>query len=284
MKIVHTIAEVRSAVAAARDAGQRIGLVPTMGALHAGHLSLVEAARTACDFVVVSIFVNPTQFGPDEDLDTYPQTLDADAEACRQMGVDVIFAPAANEMYAAGFETFVEVDHLAETMCGSSRPGHFRGVCTVVCKLLNIVRPGAAFFGRKDYQQAAILRRMVEDLNINVEIVVCPIVREPDGLAMSSRNVNLSASQRAEAVKLSQALFAARDAVTAGQTDADAIRRQIADALETIADSRIDYVAVVNPDTLADLDQIDGPVLMAVAVFVGEVRLIDNVLVKRSSA
>ena len=283
MKIVHTIAEVRNAVAAARGNGQRIGLVPTMGALHAGHLSLVEAARTACDFVVVSIFVNPTQFGPDEDLDTYPQTLDADAEACRQMGVDVIFAPAANEMYAAGFETFVEVDHLAETMCGSSRPGHFRGVCTVVCKLLNIVRPGAAFFGRKDYQQAAILRRMVEDLNINVEIVVCPIVREPDGLAMSSRNVNLSTTQRSEAVKLSQALFAARDAVTAGQTDADAIRRQIADALEAIADSRIDYVAVVDPDTLADLDQIDGPVLMAVAVFVGKVRLIDNVLVKRSS-
>ena len=190
----------------------------------------------------------------------------------------MIFAPATNEMYAVGFETFVEVDHLAETMCGSSRPGHFRGVCTVVCKLLNIVRPGAAFFGRKDYQQAAILRRMVEDLNIDVEIVVCPIVREPDGLAMSSRNVNLSASQRAEAVKLSQALFAARDAVTAGQTDADAIRRRIAKTLETIADSRIDYVAVVDPDTLADVDQIDGPVLMAVAVFVGEVRLIDNVL------
>jgi pantoate--beta-alanine ligase len=280
MQQVCHIAEVRAAVAAARGAGGRIGLVPTLGNLHAGHLSLITAARDACRFVVVSVFVNPTQFGPDEDFADYPRTLETDAEACRQAGVDLLFAPSAAEMYPEGFQTYVEVEQLGEPMCGASRPGHFRGVCTVVAKLLNIVRPDAAFFGQKDAQQAAIVRRMARDLDLGVEIVVCPIVRDADGLALSSRNRYLSAAQRVEALKLSRALFAARDAVAGGQADAEAIRRQIRDALADVQEGRTDYVAVVDPQTLEDVDRVGGEVLIAAALFVGTTRLIDNVLVR----
>jgi len=280
MVVAERIGQVREHVGRARCDGRRIGLVPTMGALHAGHAGLIRRARAETGCVVVSIFVNPTQFGPGEDLARYPRPRDADIEVCRREGVDLVFAPAVEEMYPAGFATTVRVAGLAETMCGAFRPGHFDGVCTVVAKLLAIVQPDAAYFGEKDAQQLAIVRRMVADLNLPVEVRPCPLVREPDGLAMSSRNAHLSPEERRQALALSAALAEAREAILAGQRDAAAVADRTRRRLEAAPGVRLEYAAVVDPDTLAALGRIGPQVLVAVAARVGATRLIDNVLLR----
>lgn len=279
MQIVRTIAEARAAVAAARAQGRTVGLVPTMGALHEGHLSLIRAARAACDVVVATIFVNPKQFGPTEDFAKYPRTFDADCDLLRAEEVDILFAPAVDEMYPPGATTFVEVAEISDRLDGVSRPGHFRGVATVVAKLFNIVAPDRAFFGQKDAAQVAILRRMVRDLNFPLEIVVCPIVREPDGLAMSSRNGYLSADDRHRALILSRTLRHIEQQIATGVTSAAAL---IATGLGVLAQqpsARLDYLRVVDPDTLADIPDIGKGALIAIAAWIGSTRLIDNILI-----
>lgn len=280
MIVVNTIVETRKVLAEARRAGKTIGLVPTMGALHAGHASLIDAAAKDCDVVVVSIFVNPTQFGPNEDYEKYPRAPKADAAMCKQHGAAMIFAPSPREMYGpeirAGLTT-VSVARLSETLCGRSRPGHFTGVCTVVAKLFNITQPDRAYFGAKDYQQVTILRRMTDDLNLPVEIVTCPIVREADGLAMSSRNVYLSAAERKQATALHAALQIARELVQKRHPPAKDVIQTIREKI--IADAplgEIDYVQLVDPDTLEDVTTTDRPVQAVLAVKFGGARLIDN--------
>lgn len=279
MQVLRTITEARSVIREMRTLGKTVGLVPTMGALHEGHLSLVRASRGSCEATVVSIFVNPTQFGPNEDLVKYPRTFEADCAALEREGVDAVFAPSAGEMYAPGASTFVEVEGLSARLDGGSRPGHFRGVATVVAKLFNIVGPDRAFFGQKDAAQVAVLRKMVRDLNFPVELVVCPIVREPDGLAMSSRNRYLSAEERRQALALHGALGEIERLAAAGVTDA----RELIAAAEAVLASeslvRVDYCRVVDPDTLEDVANVRGGALAAVAAFVGTTRLIDNVLI-----
>jgi len=274
------IDQVRRAVREARGGGRKVGLVPTMGALHEGHASLIRAARGEAGCVVVSIFVNPTQFGPGEDLGRYPRPLEKDMAVCRREGVDVVFTPSAAEMYPDGFATGVRVAGLSEKMCGAFRPGHFDGVCTVVAKLFTIVRPDVAYFGEKDAQQLAIIRRMAADLDLPLEIRGCPLVREPDGLAMSSRNAYLSADERRRAPALSAALAEAKLALAAGERDAAKVAAAVRRRLEAAAGVEIQYVAVVDPDTLADLARIADKVLVAVAAKVGATRLIDNVLLR----
>ncbi|HET6576577.1 MAG TPA: pantoate--beta-alanine ligase, partial [Fimbriiglobus sp.] len=281
--VVPTIAEVRAAVAAARARGLTVGFVPTMGALHEGHAALVRAARQGTGFVVVSIFVNPTQFGPREDFARYPRTLDADRVMCGDAGADMIFAPTAEEMYPTDLLTSVEVAKLDEVLEGASRPGHFRGVCTVVLKLLNIVLPDVAYFGQKDAQQARIVRRMVRDLNVPVTIQVEPTIRESDGLAMSSRNRYLSAAERAVAPLIYSALRTARDRALAGETDATRLESALAADLAAIPGARVDYARVVDADTLRPLSRLDRPALAVVAVFLGTTRLIDNITIPRPS-
>jgi len=279
MQIVRTIAETRAAVAAARAQGRTVGLVPTMGALHEGHLSLIRAARAACDVVVATIFVNPKQFGPTEDFAKYPRTFDADCDLLRAENVDILLAPGLDEMYPPGATTFVEVAEISDRLDGVSRPGHFRGVATVVAKLFNIVAPDRAFFGQKDAAQVAILRRMVRDLNFPLEIVVCPIVREQDGLAMSSRNSYLSADDRHRALILSRTLRHIEQQIATGVTSAAAL---IATGLGVLAQqpsARLDYLRVVDPDTLADISDIGKGALIAIAAWIGPTRLIDNTLI-----
>ena len=279
MRILRTIAEARAAVAGLRTQSRSIGLVPTMGALHEGHLSLVRAAKTACDAVVVSLFVNPTQFGPNEDFSKYPRTFENDCALLQADGVDLLFAPDASEMYPAGAETFVEVEQVSNRLDGQSRPGHFRGVATVVTKLFNIVTPDQAFFGQKDAAQVAVLRRMVRDLNFDLALVVCPIVREPDGLAMSSRNRYLSAEDRKHALVLSRALTAAEQQVAAGVADSDALLAAGRAVLAAEPAVRLDYFSIVDPDTLEDRPDVSSGALIAVAAWVGPARLIDNLLI-----
>lgn len=274
-----TVAEIRAALDTARAGGARVGLVPTMGALHEGHLSLIRAARAETDVVVVSIFVNPTQFGPNEDYDRYPRDLTKDLGLVDQAGGDLIFNPSAEEMYAPDRSTWVEVEGLTEGLCGRSRPGHFRGVCTVVTKLVAICQPERAYFGEKDAQQLAVIQRMVRDLNIRVEIVPCPIVREEDGLAMSSRNVRLTPEARAQAPALHRALQAARAAVEKGERSAAALERIVRAVLAEAPLGEIDYVEIVRADDLTAVNTIAGACLIAVAVRFGGVRLIDNVKV-----
>ncbi len=276
--VVATVAELRQALAEARRQRLTIGLVPTMGALHAGHRSLIKSARARNEFVVVSIFVNPTQFGPHEDLSRYPRPFDEDVRQCAEVGVDLIFHPEPAVMYPPGFRTFVEVTGLQDVLEGASRPGHFRGVATVVLKLLNLVQPDRAYFGQKDAQQALIIQQMVRDLDVPVEIVVCPIVREPDGLALSSRNRYLEPDQRRQAGVLSQALDEARHLFLAGERSAARLAAALRSRIDSILGATLDYVAVVDASTLGPIDQIDRPVLLALAVRFGETRLIDNVL------
>lgn len=254
-----------------------LGFVPTMGALHAGHKSLIERARKENDLVVVSIFVNPTQFGPGEDFEKYPRTFEADEKICAQAGADAIFFPDKKAMYVENARTFVEVGGLQDVLCGMSRPGHFRGVATVVTKLFNVVRPTRAYFGRKDAQQLRIIQTMTRDLNIPVEIVPCEIVREPDGLAMSSRNKYLSPPQRKQALCLSQALAHCKKAVIGGERDAMKLIGEMAEIVEDATDGEIDYIAIVNAETLEDVAMIGGECLAAMAVKIGQTRLIDNV-------
>ncbi len=278
-RLATQISECRDVVTAAKSGGLRVGLVPTMGALHAGHLSLIEKARSECGFVAVSIFVNPTQFGPKEDLSGYPRPFERDVQLCTRAGVDLVFHPTAETIYGSDFKTYVEVHDLQNVLCGASRPGHFRGVATVVLKLFNIIQPDVAYFGQKDAQQALVLSRMVRDLNVPVQLSVCPIVREPDGLAMSSRNVYLSESERASAPVLFRALLAMRDQIASGERDADSLIAHAATMISASPHTRIDYIAIVDRETLAPLTKVEGDILIALAVFVGTTRLIDNVMV-----
>ena len=280
MKIVKTIKEIREIVMQQQKMGRTIGLVPTMGYLHKGHLSLVEEARRNNDFIVMSIFVNPTQFGQNEDFDKYPRDLVRDARLAEDAGVDVIFSPEAGEMYPEGYKTYVNVEGITEVLCGKSRPGHFRGVTTVVCKLFNIVKPDRAYFGQKDAQQAAVIKKMVRDLDFDIEIVTCPIVREEDGLAMSSRNVYLDEQQRKSALILSKSLFEARRRILEGERDKQKILDNILQMLHTEKSAEVDYVEIVNADTLEDIEEIKGKVLIALAVKFGTTRLIDNIILE----
>ncbi len=278
MRTIRTIGELRAWLGNARAEGRTVGLVPTMGAFHAGHHSLMRAARAEQDAIVVSLFVNPAQFNDTGDLAAYPRTEANDAAEAAELGVDVLFAPPTSEIYPEGFSTTVSVGGLSEVLEGAERgPGHFAGVCTVVNKLLNIVGPDVAYFGQKDAQQVAVVKRMVRDLDMPVRIEVLPTVREPDGLALSSRNVRLSRSDRARALGLSRALHAAREAVAAGERDADRVR---AAALEELTDVDAEYLAIVDPVSFTELTTIVAPALVAVAAHVGPVRLIDNLVVE----
>jgi pantoate--beta-alanine ligase len=277
MRTLRTVAEMREHVARARDAGRSIGLVPTMGAFHGGHHALMRAARERCDEVVVWLFVNPTQFNEASDLAAYPRDEARDAAEAAELGVDVLFAPSVEEVYPDSFATTVRVEGLADVLEGAQRgPGHFAGVCTVVTKMLNMVTPDLAFFGQKDAQQVAVLRRMVADLNIPVQLVVMPTVREPDGLALSSRNVLLGAADRRRALALSRALRAAESAIAGGERDAGAITET---ARAAMADVEPEYLALVDPDSFQPIQNVNGRVLVAVAARVGDTRLIDNTII-----
>ena len=283
MKVCHTIDEMHAALRAARREGRTVGLVPTMGALHEGHLSLVRMARAQCDLVVVSIFINPLQFGPHEDLAKYPRNFDRDRDLLEREGVEVIFAPTVEEMYPAGAITYVTVEALSDRLCGRSRPGHFRGVTTVVSKLFHIVEPDRAFFGQKDAAQSVIIRRMVRDLDIPVQVVIGPIVREPDGLAMSSRNAYLDASQRLSALVLHRSLLAVQERFDRGERKVQALIEAGKQVFSEDPSVRLDYLEIVDPETLDPVDDLSQRALVAVAAFVGKARLIDNVVLSESA-
>jgi pantoate--beta-alanine ligase len=283
MNVLTTIEAMRSASRAAKTAGKRVGFVPTMGALHEGHLSLVRSAKAQCDVVAASIFVNPTQFGPNEDFSKYPRAFERDRELFAKEGVELLFAPAVEEMYPAGAVTYVTVEGMSERLCGKSRPGHFRGVTTVVCKLFNIVEPDIAFFGQKDAAQVAIIRRMVRDLDIPVEIAVCPIVREADGLAMSSRNTYLDLQQRKAALVLYRSLQKVKREFESGESNAAKLAEQGRKLFAQEPSLRLDYLEIVDPDNLEPLDNIESSALVAVAAFLGATRLIDNFILLRKS-
>lgn len=278
MEIITTVAEMKARVREWKEQGLTIGLTPTMGALHEGHMSLMEAARKECDRVVTSVFVNPLQFGPDEDYDNYPRDLERDAGIAESKGVDVVFHPSVEEMYPENYNTYVVMETLTDTLCGASRPGHFRGVCTVVNKLFNIVQPNKAFFGQKDAQQLAIIMRMVSDLNMNLEVIGCPIVREEDGLAKSSRNTYLSPEERTAALCLSRAIFKAKDMIENGERDSAVISKVVTDTIEEEPLARIDYVEVVNLGNMQPVGTLPESGLVAIAVYIGSTRLIDNYL------
>jgi pantoate--beta-alanine ligase len=276
VKICRTVEEMAAYSRQNRSSGEKLGLVPTMGALHDGHMSLVKHSVADNDTTVVSIFVNPTQFAPDEDLDEYPRDLVADSAKLEEAGVDCLFLPEPNTMYPEGYKTYVIQEELPDALCGASRPGHFRGVLTVVLKLFNIVMPSDSYFGRKDYQQSVVIQQMVTDLDLPVHIHVLPVIREADGLAMSSRNRYLSLQERTDALCLYRSLCAGRDIIGGGETSAAAVTREMSRILEGTASSRVDYLAVVEPDTLKDVSCIERPVVLAAAVYIGNVRLIDN--------
>jgi pantoate--beta-alanine ligase len=278
MQIFDTVSGLRQFLAAHRAASKRIGLVPTMGYLHAGHLSLVHAAQRECDVVVMSIFVNPKQFGPQEDFTTYPRDLESDLRQAREAGVDAVFTPAVEEMYPPGFLTEVAVHELTAPLCGAARPGHFNGVTTVVAKLFNIVGPDRAYFGQKDYQQVTVLRKMTTDLCMPLEVITCPTVREPDGLAMSSRNAYLSPAERQAALVLSQALRLAKERLAQGERQGARLTATLRDYIAKEPLARIEYAAVCDPDTLQEVKQIFGTILVVLAVYIGKTRLIDNTL------
>lgn len=276
LRVFTTIAGIQAETIRQRRLGRRIGLVPTMGALHEGHLSLVQVARERADVIVATIFVNPTQFGPGEDLAKYPRTLDADLAALSAAGCDLVFVPSTSDMYPPGSSTFVEPPAVSQPLEGICRPGHFRGVATIVLKLLNIIPADVACFGQKDYQQAQVIRRMVADLNLPIEIVVCPIIREPDGLAMSSRNRYLSPAERQQALALSQALNEAERLVASGVLDSEPILTAMGNKLRSAGITRIDYVTLANPESLAEVPRIEGSAVALIACHIGNTRLIDN--------
>jgi pantoate--beta-alanine ligase len=281
LKTFVTIAEMRAASRQSRRSGKRLGFVPTMGALHEGLLSLVRAAREAADVVAASIFVNPTQFAPNEDLASYPRSFERDCELLARAGVDLLFAPSIEEMYPSGAVTWVTVEELSNKLDGRSRPGHFRGVTTVVSKLFHIVEPDIAFFGQKDAAQVAIIRRMVRDLNLPVEVAVCPIVREPDGLAMSSRNAYLNPEQRKSALVLHRSLTRVQELAHKGEVSADVLASRGRKEFAAEPSVRLDYFEIVNPETLDPIEDISNGALIAVAAYVGSTRLIDNFLITR---
>lgn len=276
MKISGSISEVRQIVKEWRKEGLTVGLVPTMGYLHEGHKSLIDKAVKENDRVVVSVFVNPIQFGPTEDLASYPRDLERDAKLCEEAGANLIFHPEKEEMYFDDFSTFVEVQGVSKGLCGKSRPIHFRGVCTVVTKLFNIVKPDRAYFGQKDAQQLAVVKRMVRDLNMDIEIIGCPIIREEDGLAKSSRNTYLSPEERKAAVILSKSLKLGKEAIEAGERDCKKIIDIITNNINTEKLAKIDYVEIVDPLSIENIDKIENSALVAMAVYIGKTRLIDN--------
>ena len=277
MKVSNTIELVRQLVKNARKGGKTIGFVPTMGALHAGHVSLIEAARQKCDYVVVSIFVNPTQFGPNEDFDKYPRPIEEDLKKCEEAGADLVFNPTPREMYPEKNITWVNVEKLTDNLCGRSREGHFRGVTTVCAKLFNIVTPDFAFFGQKDAQQAIVIKRMVADLNMPLEIVVCPIVREENGLAMSSRNKYLSPQEREDAAYIYKSLLKCGEMIDEGCRKTETIIAQMRNILEQKVSIKIEYVSIVDEKTLENIEIIQDKALAAIAVRIGSTRLIDNI-------
>ena len=280
MKVVKTINEVREQVKAWKAEGLTVGLVPTMGYLHEGHGSLIKNSVEENDRTVVSDFVNPMQFGPSEDLESYPRDIDKDSAYCESLGADLIFNPEPEEMYNEGFSTYVDMDVLTEELCGLSRPVHFRGVCTVVNKLFNIVTPNKAYFGQKDAQQLAIIKHMVEDLNMDIEIVGCPIIREEDGLAKSSRNTYLSPEERQAALILSKTIELGKQIVANGETDAEVLVEAMKNNIETEPLAKIDYVKAVNGLTMQQQKEIKAPMLVAMAVYIGKTRLIDNFIIE----
>jgi len=284
MLTVHSAAEMTALSREGRRAGKRVGFVPTMGALHQGHTSLVRAARSRADVVVASIFVNPAQFGPKEDFSRYPRTLEADSALLRAENTDYLFYPSVDEMYPPGASAWVNVEGICDKLDGRSRPGHFRGVATVVSKLFHIVQPDLAFFGQKDAAQAAIIRKLVRDLSFDVEVVVCPIVREPDGLALSSRNVYLTPEQRKQATVLYRSLMRVQNLADQGERDAGPLAEVGRQVMSEIPSVRLDYFEIVAPDTLDPVSDISGGALIAVAAYVGETRLIDNILLSGTGA
>jgi pantoate--beta-alanine ligase len=279
MKVAKTIESVRKLVKAAHRKGKKIGFVPTMGALHIGHISLIESAARKCDFVVVSIFVNPTQFGPSEDFKKYPRPIKKDLAICRKAGVDVVFAPAAGRMYPRENLSWVDVKKLTEPLCGKFRQGHFRGVTTVCAKLFNIVMPDVAYFGQKDAQQAIVVKRMVADLNMPLKIVVCPTIRQADGLAVSSRNQYLTGRQKKDAAYIYKALKKSKSLIKAGTTKSKTTISEMKKILHQVPSIKIEYISIVDAETLQDVEKLTGKVLIAVAVKIGSTRLIDNILV-----
>lgn len=281
MKIVQTVEEVRQQVKEWRNAGYSVGLVPTMGYLHEGHKSLIDRAVAENDKVVVSVFVNPMQFGPTEDLASYPRDLQRDAELCETAGAALIFHPEPEDMYPKDFSTFIDMNTLTKGLCGKSRPIHFRGVCTVVGKLFHIVQPDRAYFGQKDAQQLAVIRHMVQDLDFNLEVIGCPIIREADGLAKSSRNTYLSPQERQAALVLWRSLEKGREQIEKGERDAKKIIQAVTEELEAEPLARIDYVELVDWNTLEPVEKLEGPVLNAIAVYIGNTRLIDNHIYER---
>jgi pantoate--beta-alanine ligase len=278
MEVAKTIESLRSLIRAARGTGRRIGLVPTMGSLHVGHISLIEAAVENCDFVVVSVFVNPTQFCPGEDFENYPRPMEADLEICRKAGADVVFTPTPQQMYPGQNLTWVTVEKITEPLCGRDRPGHFRGVTTVCAKLFNIAAPDVAYFGQKDAQQAIVIKRMVADLNMPLEIAICPTVREPDGLAISSRNQYLSEQQKKDATSIYKSLQKCRRMIDDGTIETREIIVEMRKILQQVPSIEIDYVDIVDAETLDSIERIAGKILVAVAVKIGPARLIDNIL------
>ncbi|UCC39824.1 MAG: pantoate--beta-alanine ligase [Candidatus Aminicenantes bacterium] len=279
MKIIAAIKDMRSVVRDLRSQGKTIGLVPTMGCLHEGHLSLIRESVKKADSTVVSIFINPTQFGPAEDFKEYPREMRQDIGILEKEGVDYLFAPEAEEMYPEGYKTYVEVSDFQDRLCGRSRPGHFRGVCTVVLKLFNIVDPDISFFGQKDAQQAIVLEKMVQDLDLEVKIEVLPIIREEDGLALSSRNTYLSPEERKAALVLSKSLNAAQGMIEKGERDSESLIRRMKEILNGEPLAKIDYIEIVDIDNLNPLTKIENKTLIALAVFIKKVRLIDNVII-----
>lgn len=276
MRIIESISEMQQQADTWRREGKRIAFVPTMGYLHDGHLTLMQAAREHGDVVVISIFVNPTQFGPGEDFQRYPRDFERDVRLAARVGVDVVFVPKTGEMYPEAYQTYVEVTEVTKPLCGKSRPGHFRGVTTVVAKLFNIVKPHAAIFGEKDFQQWVAIRKMARDLSMDVEVIGHPIVREADGLAMSSRNTYLSSEERSTALRLSRSLAEAQSLIDAGEQRGEVILKRVGEIIEADELIRLDYAKLCWPDTLEDVSLIDGPTLLALAAFVGRTRLIDN--------
>jgi pantoate--beta-alanine ligase len=279
LELIHQPEQLHASVGQLRRADKRVGLVPTMGALHPGHMSLVEASRAECDATVVTIFVNPLQFGPEEDFERYPRTLNDDRRILEEAGVEILFCPPSEAMYPAGFSTFVEVSKLTDVMEGASRPTHFRGVATVVLKLLNMAGADVAYFGQKDYQQAMVIRQMIRDLNVPTDMRICPIFREDDGVAMSSRNRYLSKGERYQARLIHNSLVAAREMVATGHREAEKIVEKMKMILSGGPDLEIDYVKLTDPLSLREVTRIDGETLAAVAVTIGETRLIDNCLI-----
>lgn len=278
MQIIRTVSAMKEQVREWKEQGLTIGLTPTMGALHEGHMSLMDRAVAECDRVVTSVFVNPIQFGPNEDYDNYPRDLERDAAIAESKGVDVVFHPSVEQMYPANYNTYVVMETLTDTLCGAKRPGHFRGVCTVVNKLFNIVQPDRAYFGQKDAQQLAIIKRMVSDLNMNLTVVGCPIVREENGLAKSSRNAYLNEEEREAALCLSRAIFAAQKAIEDGERDAKKISDMVTRIIEQEPLAKIDYVEVVDLANMQPVDVLGDAGLVAIAVYIGSTRLIDNCL------